>query len=263
MSKIFFTELGIPKPKYNLNIKSKFHGEMTGKMITGIEKLLIYEKPNYVIVYGDTNSTLAGALAAKKINIPVIHIEAGLRSFNQNMPEEINRVLSDHCSSILFVPSKLAKKNLKKEGFSNKKIFNVGDIMYEVYLNLNNNLINNKDNFDILVTIHRAENTNFKKKLINIIFNLNELSKKFKIIFPIHPKTKNILKKYNILNLLDNKITITKPLAYHQSISILKNSKLLITNSGGMQKESFFSKVQTLTIRDETEWPETIDAGWN
>jgi UDP-GlcNAc3NAcA epimerase len=263
MSSIFFEELNIPQPKYNLKIKSKYHGAMTGKMMEGIEKILLKEKPDYTLVYGDTNSTLAGALASKKLHIPVIHIEAGLRSYNKKMPEEINRVLTDHCSDILFTPSKLAGENLKHEGIQQNSIINVGDIMYDVFLSVYKNLKKKNKTYDILVTIHRAENTNSKSKMLNIIKNLNKLSKEYNILFPIHPRTKKIMGQYKILELLSKKIKVVKPLSYKQAIYCLKYSKLLITDSGGMQKEAFFAKTQTLTIRNETEWPETIRAKYN
>jgi UDP-GlcNAc3NAcA epimerase len=263
MSSIFFKELNIPKPKYNLNIKSKYHGAMTGKMMEGIEKILLKEKPDYTLVYGDTNSTLAGALVSKKLNIPVIHIEAGLRSYNKKMPEEINRVLTDHCSDILFTPSKLASQNLKNEGTQQNSIINVGDIMYDIFLSVYKNLKKKIKTYDILVTIHRAENTNSKLKILNIIKNLNKLSKEYNILFPIHPRTKKVMVQYKILELLSKKIKVVKPLSYRQAIYYLKYSKLLITDSGGMQKEAFFAKTQTLTIRNETEWPETIVAKYN
>ena len=263
MSSIFFKELNIPQPKYNLNIKSNYHGAMTGKMMDGIEKILLREKPDYTIVYGDTNSTLAGALASKKLHIPVIHIEAGLRSYNKKMPEEINRVLTDHCSDILFTPSKLAGQNLKHEGIQQNLIINVGDIMYDVFLSVYKNLKKKNKTYDILVTIHRAENTNSKSKMLNIIKNLNKLSKEYNILFPIHPRTKNAMGQYKILKLLSKKIKVIKPLSYKQAIYYLKYAKLLITDSGGMQKEAFFAKTQTLTIRNESEWPETINAKWN
>lgn len=263
MSRIFFKELKIPRPKYNLNIKSKYHGAMTGKMMDGIEKILLKEKPDYTLVYGDTNSTLAGALASKKLHIPVIHIEAGLRSYNKKMPEEINRILTDHCSDILFTPSKLAGQNLKHEGIQQNLIINVGDIMYDVFLSIYKNLKKINKTYDILVTIHRAENTNSKSKMLNIINNLNKLSKEYNILFPIHPRTKKVMGQYKILKLLSKKIKAIRPLSYKQAIYYLKFAKLLITDSGGMQKEAFFANRQTLTIRNETEWPETISAKWN
>ena len=263
MSRIFFKELNIPQPKYNLNIKSKYHGAMTGKMMEAIEKILLKEKPDYTLVYGDTNSTLAGALASKKLHIPVVHIEAGLRSYNKKMPEEINRVLTDHCSDILFTPSKLAGQNLKHEGMRQNSIINFGDIMYDVFLSVYKNLKKKNKTYDILVTIHRAENTNSKSKMLNIIKNLNKLSNEYNILFPIHPRTKKAMGQCKILKLLNKKIKVTRPLSYKQTIYYLKYAKLLITDSGGMQKEAFFAKIQTLTIRNETEWPETINAKWN
>jgi UDP-N-acetylglucosamine 2-epimerase len=236
---------------------------MTGKMMEGIEKILLKEKPDYTLVYGDTNSTLAGALASKKLNIPVIHIEAGLRSYNKKMPEEINRVLTDHCSDILFTPSKLASENLKNEGIKQNSIINVGDIMHDVFLSIYKKIKKNKIKYDILVTIHRPENTNSKSKMINIIKNLNKLSKEYNILFPVHPRTKKAMGQYKILKLLSKKIKAIRPLSYKQAIYYLKYAKLLITDSGGMQKEAFFAKTQTLTIRNETEWPETIRARYN
>ena len=265
MSDIFFKELNIPKPKYNLNIKSKYHGEMTARMIQEIEKILIKEKPDYTIVYGDTNSTLAGAIASKKLLIPVIHIESGLRSYNKKMPEETNRVLTDHCSDVLFTPSKLANLNLKKENINKGSIYEVGDIMYDIFLNHFNKLKKNNHfvSSDILITIHRPENTNNLNKMLNIIKNLNELSKKYNVLFPIHPRTKKILKQYDIFKLINKRIKIINPLPYKEIINHLKYCNLLITDSGGLQKEAFFSKTQVITIRDQTEWPETIEAGWN
>ena len=263
MSKVFFKEFKIPKPNYNLNINSKYHGDMTGKMIIGIEKVLLKEKPDYTLVYGDTNSTLAGALASKKLNIPVIHIEAGLRSYNKKMPEEVNRLLTDNCSDILFAPSKLAVENLKKENFNNNSVILVGDVMYDVFLSSKDNIKKPFSNYDILVTIHRAENTNFKLRILNIIKNINKLSEKYTILFPMHPRTKKIMIKYKMINLLSRNIKISLPLSYSQSISYLKYASLLITDSGGMQKEALYAKTQTLTVRDETEWPETQDLLWN
>lgn len=263
MSEIFFNELNVPKPKYNLKVKSKYHGEMTAKMIEGIEKILIKERPDYTLVYGDTNSTLAGALASKKLHIPVIHVEAGLRSYNKKMPEEINRVLTDHCADILFTPSKLAVQNLKKEGFKNNRIIHVGDIMYDIFLSFFNKLKKDIKTYKIIVTIHRAENTNSRIKMLNIIKNLNKLSDEYSILFPIHPRTKKLLEKYKILKFLSKKVSVIKPISYKEIIYYLEYAQLLITDSGGMQKEAFFSKTQTLTVRDQTEWPETQDLLWN
>jgi UDP-GlcNAc3NAcA epimerase len=270
MSNIFFQELKIPNPHYNLGIKSNQHGEMTGKMLIKIEKLLLKIKPDFTIVYGDTNSTLAGALAARKLNIPVIHIEAGLRSYNNEMPEEINRILTDHSSAYLFAPSKIAKKNLSKENIDNKKIFIVGDTMLDVYLahksqiiSISKKLKKNIIRSYIFTTLHRAENTSSKKKLKNILENLNRLSKKYKVIFPIHPRTEKILKNLNLFTNYKKSIHFIKPLGYLRTMAMLNNAILLITDSGGMQKEAFYSNVPCLTVREETEWPETVNGGWN
>ena len=264
MSKIFFKELNLQKPKYNLNIKSKSPSKMIGRMMSGIEKIMLIEKPNFTIVYGDTNSSLAGALVSKKMNIPVIHIEAGVRSYNNKMPEEINRVLIDNCSSIFFTPSKIARNNLIKEGFNKKNIFNVGDIMLDVFLNHKIKYINSHINEKfVLVTIHREENTNSKKRLNNIVNNLCLIAKKYKVLFPLHPRTLKYLKKFNLYSKLNNKINLIKPVSYSENIKYLKQSILLITDSGGMQKEAFYGGIQCLTVREETEWPETIKLNWN
>ena len=270
MSNIFFQELKIPKPHHNLGVKSNLHGDMTGKMLIKIEKLLLKIKPDFTIVYGDTNTTLAGALAARKLNIPVIHIEAGLRSYNNQMPEEINRILTDHSSAYLFAPSKIAKKNLFKENIDNKRVFVVGDTMLDVYLanksqilSVSKKLKKSISGAYIFTTLHRAENTNFKKKLINILENLKRLSNKFKVIFPIHPRTEKILKNLDLFNNYKKSIHFIKPLGYLRTMAMLNNAILLITDSGGMQKEAFYSNVPCLTVRDETEWPETVNSDWN
>ena len=270
MSDIFFHELKIPKPHYNLGVKSNQHGEMTGIMLIKIEKLLLKIKPDFTIVYGDTNSTLAGALAARKLNIPVIHIEAGLRSFNKQMPEEINRILTDHSSTYLFAPSKIAKNHLSNENIDNKRVFEVGDTMLDVYLankrliiSLSKKLKKSIGGKYIFVTLHRAENTNFKKKLINILENLKRLSNNFKVIFPIHPRTEKILKNLGLYNNYKKSIFFIKPLGYIKTLAMLKNATLLITDSGGMQKEAFYCNIPCLTVREETEWPETIKFGLN
>lgn len=263
MSDIFFNELKIPKPKYNLNINSVSHGAMTGRMLEYIEKILIDEKPDGVIVYGDTNSTLAGALAAKKINIPVFHIESGLRSFNMKMPEEINRILTDNISDILFCPSSASINNLNNEGFLNKscRFINVGDIMYESVKFFSNSKVNIQYDNYILTTIHRPENSDNKKKLKNICNALNILSKTNLILFPIHPRTLKKLKEFNIK--LSNEIVLFSPKGYIEMLSLLDSSKLVLTDSGGLQKEAYFKNKYCVTIRDETEWRELVDEGVN
>jgi UDP-GlcNAc3NAcA epimerase len=269
LSDNFFKELNIPRPKYNLNIRSNFHGEMTGKMIIDIEKILLNEKPDYLIVYGDTNSTLAGAIAASKINIPIAHIEAGLRSFNQYMPEEINRVITDNLSSILFCPTKKSIENLSKENIK-KHVYNVGDVMFDVAkhqqkkINKFDNLINslNISNDFILVTCHRAENTDNLLNLKNILSSLNQLSRISTIVFPIHPRTMNAINKNNLKGFIKN-IKILDPLSYSEISELIKNAKCVLTDSGGMQKECFFYGTPCITLRHETEWVETLDTGMN
>lgn len=267
MSEIFFDELEIPKPKYNLGIGGGTHGQNTGRMIEGIENILLIEKPDYLIVYGDTDSTLAGALAAVKIHIPVVHIEAGLRSFNKKMPEEINRILTDNCSDLLFTPTETAVNNLLNEGFNNNIIHNVGDIMYDTALyfggiadnksNIIEKLNVNLNNY-YLVTIHRQENTDDKNRLFNILNGLNKLAKNYQVVLPIHPRTKKKIFEFNLEYLLEN-IIVTEPLGYLDMVKLEKNAKGIITDSGGIQKEAFFYNIPCFTLRDETEWVELIN----
>ena len=263
MSDIFFNELKIPKPKYNLNINSLPHGAMTGRMLENIEEILIKEEPQGVIVYGDTNSTLAGALAAKKKNIPVFHIESGLRSFNMNMPEEINRILTDNISDILFCPSNVSMNNLNNEGFTNKscRFINVGDIMYESVKLFSYFKVNIPYDNYILTTIHRTENTDNQNKLKNLCDALNLLSKTNLILFPIHPRTQSKLNEFNIK--LSDKIKILPPKGYIEMLSMLDSSQLVITDSGGLQKEAYFKNKYCVTVRDETEWVELVEEGVN
>lgn len=268
MSDIFFTQMGIPKPDYFLNISSKYHGEMTGKMLEGIEKILLKETPDVVLVYGDTNSTLAGSLAASKLHIPIAHVEAGLRSFNRRMPEEVNRVLTDHLSEWLFAPTESAVNNLQHEGVSMKKIHKVGDVMYDAILHYQQvsesesdvikKLNLSKGNF-ILATIHRAENTNDKDRLEIILKDLSEIAKKNIVVFPIHPRTKNITENKELLQ----NITVIDPVGYLDMIALQKNCRLIVTDSGGVQKEAFLNNKYCITVREETEWIELVNAGYN
>ncbi len=270
MAEIFFREMDIPQPKYNLGINSLSHGAMTGRMLEEIEKVLFIEKPGVVVVFGDTNSTIAGALAASKLHIPVAHVEAGLRSFNMNMPEEINRILTDRISDVLFCPTQTAVDNLTKEGFNNfeSSVENIGDVMYDVALfysrfsaersTLPNNIINNIKPI-VLTTLHRQENTDDLNRLNSIVDALNELSRQFNIVLPIHPRTKNILAKENIkLN-----FEPIEPVGYFDMIELLKKCAFVISDSGGLQKEAFFFEKQCLVIRDETEWTELVKLGFN
>ena len=267
MSKIFFVELGIPKPDYNLNIGSGNHGKMTGEMLGKLEEIYLKEKPDCILVYGDTNSTLAGALAASKLLIPVIHVEAGLRSFNKSMPEEQNRILTDHISKLLLAPTKDAEKNLEKEGIKNG-VHNIGDVMYDAVLmfkeksKIKEKLLEkigvNKNEY-ILATIHRAENTNNIERLKNIIEALNESSTT--IVLPLHPRTKKFIEEYG-LNFAED-IKVIEPVGYLEMLMLEGNSQKIVTDSGGVQKEAYFMSKPCITMRDETEWVETVDVGWN
>ncbi len=267
MSDIFFEELHIPKPHYNLNINGLSHGAMTGQMLEKIEEVLFKEKPDWVLVYGDTNSTIAGALAASKLHIKVAHVEAGLRSFNMKMPEEINRILTDRISNLLFCPTNQAVENLKKEGFENfkeAKIVKSGDVMqdaaifYKQFAKKPENL--KIESGFILSTIHRAENTDNEDRIKSIFKALNEIAKKTPIILPLHPRTKKILQNLNINT--DN-IKIIEPVGYLQMVWLLQNCSLVMTDSGGLQKEAFFFEKPCITLRDETEWVELVENGFN
>ena len=266
MSDIILKDLGIPVPDYNLNIGSGVHGEQTGKMLIGIEEILLKEKPGLVIVFGDTNSTLAGSLAASKLHIPLIHIEAGLRSFNRRMPEEINRLITDHVSNYLFAPTNTAMINLYKEGLSNNAIL-TGDIMVD---SLNRNLRKAVETSDIdkklhdiksfyLLTLHRPYNVDSVPNLQLIFKNLSLLNKH--IVFPIHPRTKNIILS-NKLNIPKNIIEL-QPLSYFDFLKVEYLADKIITDSGGIQKEAYILKKPCITLRTETEWIETVEHGWN
>lgn len=263
MSDIFFEEMRIPKPKYNLGVSGLSHGAMTGEMLKGIEEILIKEKPDWVLVYGDTNSTLAGALAASKLHIKVAHVEAGLRSFNMKMPEEINRILTDRISNILFCPTETAVNNLKKEGFENfnAKVINVGDVMLDAVKFYSEFApeCSYKEDF-VLATIHRAENTDSIERLQNIFRAFNEIAREMKIVLPLHPRTKKILEQNKIET---NNIDIIAPVGYFEMLSLLKGCKMVATDSGGLQKEAYFFQKPCLTLRDETEWVELVTSGTN
>lgn len=268
MSDIFFDEMQIPKPAYFLGIGGKAHGAMTGQMIEKIEEILIREKPNWVMVYGDTNSTLAGAIAASKLNIKIIHVEAGLRSFNMCMPEEVNRILTDRISSVLFCPTQKAVDNLNNEGIQNwnayAKVCLSGDVMLDgalFYKNLARpppGLVVSDD--FILCTIHRAENTDDSKRLSNIVAALNEIAQSKQVILPLHPRTRKALQspEYDSTNL-----TIIDPVGYLNMVWLIHHCALVMTDSGGLQKEAYFFAKPCITMRDETEWVELVEAGVN
>ena len=268
MSQIFFEEMQIPHPKYNLGVNSLSHGAMTGRMLEGIEELLQKENPEMLLVYGDTNSTLAGALAARKLHINVAHVEAGLRSFNMRMPEEINRILTDRISNILFCPTDTAIENLKNEGYDNFdcEIVRSGDVMQDAAIfyskiSPERSTVMQKIGSDpfILATIHRAENTDDPDKLGSIVRAVNEIQKQTRIILPLHPRTKKILTENNFqLN-----AEVIDPVGYFDMIELLKNCDYVMTDSGGVQKEAFFFQKQCVTMREQTEWLELVKNGFN
>ncbi len=289
MSRVFFEELGIKEPDYNLCIGSLPHGAQTGRMMERIEGVLLKEKPGIVLVYGDTNSTLAGALSAAKLHIPVAHIEAGLRSFNKKMPEEINRVLTDYASDILFCPTETAVKNLQKEGIANSMnkgklisnsfelphpftspcVVNAGDVMYDsVLYNLDiaskTSKILRAYNLSprnyYLATIHRAENTDNSENLKNIFCSFQKIAKKYPLIVPLHPRTKKLLSD---MKGLDKTLKIIPPVSYLDMLMLTNSARIILTDSGGLQKEAFFLNVPCITLRNETEWVETLRSGMN
>ncbi len=265
MSEIFFEQMQIPKPDYNLEINSLSHGAMTGRMIEKIEEVLLIEKPDWVMVYGDTNSTIAGSLAAKKLHIKVAHVEAGLRSFNRKMPEEINRILTDKISDLLLCPTDLAVKNLQNEGIGNNSLIRVvksGDVMQDAAIFYSDMAqkpeIGIPEEF-VLATIHRAENTDDPKRLKSIVDALNKIHEEVPIILPIHPRTRKILEKNN----LKTEFSMIDPVGYLEMIYLLKTCSLVMTDSGGLQKEAFFFEKPCVTLRDETEWVELVENGFN
>jgi len=272
MNHVFFDELEIPEPQYNLEIGSAAHGAQTGCMLESIEKVLIKEKPDWVLVYGDTNSTLAGALAAVKLKIPIAHVEAGLRSFNRGMPEEINRVLTDHASEALFAPTRTAVENLLKEGIPEENIHFVGDVMYDAALIFGKKAecsskilehLNIESKNYILATIHRAENTDNSLRLKAIFNGLMKISKEISVVVPLHPRTRKALKQIKLLSKVEKTLKIIPPVSYLNMIMLEKHSRLIATDSGGVQKEAFFYKVPCVTLRNETEWIELVKLGWN
>jgi UDP-GlcNAc3NAcA epimerase len=263
MSKVFFNELGIDQPTYMLKAANGLHGKQTAQILIETEKILLDEKPDMLIVYGDTNTTLAGALAASKLNIPIAHIEAGMRSFNREMPEETNRVLTDHMSDLLFTSSEESLSQLKREGIT-KGVFNCGDIMKDLtYLIKEKGLVNKDDTKSgkIYCTLHRPYNTDKPKRLKSILDHLNRLNKK--VVFAIHPRTQKMMAKYHFLEENSSNIEFIKPQSYIKNLNNLFNFDAIITDSGGMQKEAYFLQKRCITLRSETEWVETLDNNWN
>jgi UDP-N-acetylglucosamine 2-epimerase len=272
MSDIFFQELNIPQVKYNLGVGSASHGEQTAAMLSGIEKIILETNPGAVVIYGDTNSTIAGALAAVKLHVPVVHIEAGLRSFNRHMPEEINRVAADHISDLLLAPTPTAVENLRREGLADRTI-QTGDIMFDAVL-YNRDLaikrakilktLNLENERFSLVTLHRAENTDNPVKLSSILDALNRLAQEnHKLILPLHPRTGAAIGKHLPDWRAVDGLRLIDPLGYLDMLCLLEHADLVLTDSGGLQKEAFFLQKPCLTLRDETEWVETVAAGGN
>ena len=293
MSQVFFDELDIPRPDYNLHVGSASHGVQTARMTEGIEEILLKEQPDCIVLYGDTNSTLAGAVAAAKIHVPIVHIEAGLRSFNKTMPEEINRIVCDHCSTILFTPTKAGMENLKREGFSidesgtstgswtvrptidNPKVYHCGDIMYDNSIHFAHvaetktdilKRMNISDNRFVLATIHRDTNTDQRERLCAIFAALIQLSKEIRIVLPLHPRTAKLLKT----NLDDNlqkrlseaqNISIIPPASFLEMVALERSAQLVVTDSGGVQKEAYFFEKPCVILRPETEWVEIVETG--
>lgn len=272
MSDVFFSELELATPDYHLGIGNLPHGAMTGRMLESVEEMLQKEAPGWVMVYGDTNSTLAGALAAAKLHIPVAHVEAGLRSFNRRMPEEINRVLTDHASSALFAPTRAAVANLAAEGVPADRVHLVGDVMYDAALAYGRVAEARSDILRslglpagryALATIHRAENTDSGERLRQIGRGLAEMAAAMPVVFPVHPRTRAALKRAGIALAGQPGLTLCDPVGYLDMTMLEKSAALVVTDSGGVQKEAYFHGVPCITVREETEWTELVELGWN
>lgn len=267
MSDVFFEQMEIPHPAYNLGIGGGLHGAMTGQQLEKIEEILLIERPDRVLVYGDTNSTLAGALAAVKLHIPVAHVEAGLRSFNRRMPEEVNRILVDHSSTQLFAPTTVAVDNLAREGISGPQVKLVGDVMYDAMLHYRGrsvrpdwfgDAVGTASEF-VLCTIHRAENTDTRERLAGIIAGLG--TSQWPVVLPLHPRTRQAISEHGIE--IPAAIRIVPPVGYFEMLWLQANCRAVVTDSGGVQKEAYFNRKPCITLRDETEWVELIAQGYN
>ena len=269
MSGLFFEELEIPEPDVNLEVGSGSHGVQTGRMLIAIEEVLLKGRPDLVLVYGDTNSTLAGALCASKLHIPLAHVEAGLRSFNKEMPEEINRIVADHLSDILLCPTETAVGNLEREGIT-KGVYLVGDLMMDALRHFSGIATSKSHILDtlgvtakdyLLATVHRAENTDDHKRLASILAALSDIGRT--VVFPIHPRTKRRMIECGLGHALRDNVIVIDPIGYLDMINLEQNALAILTDSGGVQKEAFWLRVPCITLRDETEWVETVASGWN
>ena len=268
MSDIFFAELGIPEPAHNLDIHGGGHGRMTGQMLEALEAVMLDERPDWVLVYGDTNSTLAGALAAAKLHLPVAHVEAGLRSFNRAMPEEINRVLTDHVSTLLLCPTAAAVENLRREGIDDG-VEHVGDVMYDATLEAARRAAGESRILErlglesggyVLATVHRAENTDDAAALTDVVRYLQAAASRMPVVLPLHPRTRQAAERFGVS--LDG-LTLSAPVGYLDMAQLLTHCAEVMTDSGGLQKEAYFHRKPCITLRGETEWVETVEAGWN
>lgn len=270
MSEVFFQELGVPDPAYHLGISGGTHGAMTGRMLEGLERVISDERPDWVLVYGDTNSTIAGSLAAVKLHVPVAHVEAGLRSFNLRMPEEVNRIVTDQISSMLLCPTETAVRNLASEGRT-KDVHLVGDVMYDVALAFSRIAERDSDVLQrlqlrergfALATVHRAENTDDPARLTAILQALSQIAEEVPVVLPLHPRTRGALERLDGGPSLD-RLRITEPLPFLDMVQLERNAVAILTDSGGVQKEAYFYGVPCVTMREETEWVETVELGWN
>lgn len=266
MSQIFFDEMGIPKPAYNLNINNVSHAAMTAAMMTGIEQVVLDERPDYVLVYGDTNSTLAGALVAAKLHIPVIHVEAGLRSGNMNMPEEVNRILTDRISSLLFCTSQHGVDNLNKEGFDqfDSQVVAVGDVMMDSALYYGKAVLDKHFDYPeqfILLTMHRAENTDNPQRLESLVRAINRVSNTLPVVVPLHPRTQAVMDKCALA--FSANVNVVSPVGYLEMLWLIQRALFVMTDSGGLQKDAYYFQKYCLTLRDETEWVELVKHGCN
>lgn len=272
LSDVFFDELEIPAPAYHLGVGSGRHGAQTGEMLARIEEVILKEQPDWVLVYGDTNSTLAGALAAAKLHVPVAHVEAGLRSFNRRMPEEVNRVLTDHAATLLFTPTQTADAHLRREGIDEDRIRRVGDVMYDVMLFFGEKAERKSDVLDrlglrdadyVLSTIHRAENTDDLERLRIVFESLGTIHREIPVLLPLHPRTRATLERAGLMDWAARQVRLVDPVGYLDMVLLERHARLVATDSGGVQKEAYFAHTLCVTLRNETEWTELVELGWN